>query len=345
MRIYYIGQLWQGGTCRERMHALQAKGHEIFPFDTTPWVSAGPRLFRTLAHRLNTGPSVAGLNRALAVHCRSLGEMELVWIDKGRWIYPETLALLRRLTRGRLLHYTPDAQLLQNRSRHFERSIPEYDWIVTTKPFEVDRYKVLGAKELIFVLQGYDQRFADYRPEAVATPSWASDVCFIGHHEDHYAARLKAVSETGVQLRIWGPGWSRYARWHRWARRHVYGDGVWGDDYLHALANARIALGLLSKWIPETTTTRSFEIPAVGTFLLAERTPDHQALFEEGQEAEFFSDDSELQRKIGFYLKHEQARERIAAAGRQRCQESGYSSSDQLAGILERLRQAGVGAG
>jgi spore maturation protein CgeB len=117
----------------------------------------------------------------------------------------------------------------------------------------------------------------------------------------------------------------------------VVADGIWGARYPLALASSKIALGLLSKRIPETTTTRTFEIPAMGVFMLAERTDDHLALFKEGIEAEFFGSDDELQEKIGFYLSHDDARLKIAAAGRKRCIQSGYDARSQLEKVLAHL--------
>jgi spore maturation protein CgeB len=124
-------------------------------------------------------------------------------------------------------------------------------------------------------------------------------------------------------------------------RSQVIADGIWGARYPLALACSKIALGLLSKRIPETTTTRTFEIPAMGVFMLAERTDDHLALFREGVEAEFFGSDDELQEKIGFYLNHDNARLKIAAAGRKRCVQSGYDAESQIEKVLTRLTRLG----
>jgi spore maturation protein CgeB len=208
---------------------------------------------------------------------------------------------------------------------------------VTTKPFERELYTELGANNVLFVLQSFDTRFLEYQPLQQDAAFWSSDLCFVGHFEKHYAGRMQSASDIVSQTSIWGPGWERYARRNNWARTYVKGGAIWGDDYLRALAHAKIALGLLSKWIPETTTTRSFEIPAMGIFLLAERTEDHLALFEESKEAEFFGDDEELKDKLRFYLAHDEARNRIAAAGRERCLRSGYSSPDQLKSIIQSL--------
>ena len=337
MRILYIGQLWQGGTCLERMKTLQSFGHELISFDMSPWTSAGNRIFSSLAHRTNWGPNVWDFNKTLLNYSRSLGSVDLIWIDKGRWVYPETLDLLKQRLDCPALHYTPDSQLITNKSRHFDKCIPIYDWVVTTKPFERDMYCNLGCKRVLFALQGYDPRFVAYESRLQEQDIWNSDVCFIGHYELHYAETLKAVAGDTKLLKIWGPGWLRYANKSTWAMPYVCGNGVWGEDYLRALSHAKIGLGFLTKGIPETTTTRSFEIPALGTFLLAERTDDHLALFEEGKEAEFFGSKEEMKDKIRFYLDNEVARKKIAAAGRERCLKSGYASSEQLAKILTEI--------
>jgi spore maturation protein CgeB len=290
---------------------------------------------------MNVGPPVWEMNRALAENSRAIGPVDLIWIDKGRWIYAATLDAIREQTQALVLHYTPDAHFHGNRSRHFQKCVPLYDWVVTTKPFELEKYRNCGAREILFALQGFDPRFICYRQEPKDAILWASDVCFIGHCQPHYAACLRAASEVAGRLRVWGRRWPHYAKSNEWARPYVCGDGAWGEDYLRALANTKIALGLLGKHIPETTTTRSFEIPALGIFLLAERTEDHLALFEEGKEAEYFENDDELKDKIRFYLGNDEARKRIAAAGRERCLRSGYSSAEQLARTIAKVKLRG----
>ena len=69
--------------------------------------------------------------------------------------------------------------------------------------------------------------------------------------------------------------------------------------------------------------------------MLAERTDEHLALFEEGIEAEYFDSNEELLDKVRYYLSHEDERKRIAAAGRERCVRSGYSNEDRLSKMLE----------
>lgn len=330
LRVLVVAQLRPGGNGPERVAAIEALGYAVTAFDTLPFQRQGSRTIRSLSHRTNVGGPVRALNAALAAVATEQN-YDLVWIDKGVWIYPETLAALKRKAQtGLAIHYSPDAQFSDNRSRHFFRCLPDYDLAVTTKPAELKKYRAAGARDVILILQGYSGKFRPGVGSAERRRNLAAEVCFIGRRETHYERRLRAAAEATDDLAIWGQPWPNYARRHAWASRAVRGAGLWGDDYPTALSAARIALGLLTKRSPETTTTRSFEIPASGGFLLAERTDDHLALFKEGREADFFSSDEEMVDKIRFYLGHESVRSKIAEAGQIRCVLSGYDLVGQF---------------
>jgi hypothetical protein len=147
-----------------------------------------------------------------------------------------------------------------------------------------------------------------------------------------------SLSKEGLDLKIWGPDWEYHARRDAHLRSFVKGGPVWGHDYVKALGGACIGLGLLSKYCPDQFTTRSFEIPAAGTMLLAERTDEHSELFQEGTEAEFFSSYEELVDKLHFYSKNESARALIAKHGRQRAL-SCYRWKQVLSPAIEEIEK------
>ena len=76
-------------------------------------------------------------------------EFDLVWIDKGVFIKPSVLKNLR--SRSKLLiHFTPDPAFAYHQSELFYKSIPDYDFCVTTKSFEMNDYKKYGAKNVLY---------------------------------------------------------------------------------------------------------------------------------------------------------------------------------------------------
>ena len=331
-RVLYVGALQPGSTALHRRTALEQLGLSVISLDTHPFASAGPRLARSARHRLAWGgPVISRLNSEL-VALGGDSDVDLVWIDKGVWIKPATLAALSVPGR-RLIHYAGDSMILIQRSRHFLASIPLYDVVITAKRYELEAYELYGAQRVMLLLHGYDQELFRPRPLAVDEQErFASDVCFVGRHERHYRHRIRAASETGAEVAVWG-GWQRAAVMRPWVQRVVRGPGVWNEDYVRALNGAKIGLGLLTRLAPDESTTRTFEIPACGTMLLAERSREHSELFEEGKEAEFFTGDGEMQEKIRWYMSHDRARNQIAAAGRERAVQSSYT-------YLERMRSA-----
>jgi hypothetical protein len=112
---------------------------------------------------------------------------------------------------------------------------------------------------------------------------------------------------------------------------------IYEERYAEAVAASKISLGFLREICLDEHTTRSFEIPAMGGFLLAHRSAEHLEFFEEGKEAEFFETDEEFNEKVRFYLAHDALRRRIAEAGYRRCMTSGYSYDERIQSLLPQI--------
>ena len=63
---------------------------------------------------------------------------------------------------------------------------------------------------------------------------------------------------------------------------------------------------------------RMFEVPTCGGFLLTQPTENLKKYFEEGKEVITFENFEDLVDKVGYYLQHERAREKVAKAGYER---------------------------
>src|SRR5262249_61768258 len=124
-------------------------------------------------------------------------------------------------------------------------------------------------------------------------------------------------AKNGIHVRIWANKWGKIGRY---ANLHVEGRPLVNTSvdlrYTKGICSTGINLCFLRKANRDLQTTRSVEIPACGGFMLAERTEEHCALFEEGVEAEYFGSDDELVEKCRDYLPYPDKRKKIAAAGR-----------------------------
>ncbi len=347
MKILYIGAINPPGgasTTKMRMEELERLGHEVASVDIEKYSRWGGRFPGGLVRRLKWGPPLSRL--AEDIHRTAVGfQPEVAWVDKGIWVSAATLRDIKERHRSFLVHYTPDPAIVFHQSRHFLASIPVYDLLVTTKAYELDLYRRHGARNLLHQFSSFDARV--HRPR-VPTPEekrlYESDIVFVGTYTPGRERYLRPLARLGVNLAIWGGNWRERCR-DKELRPYVRGGALSADDYVLALCSTRLALGLLSPLVPDLSTTRSLEIPACGAFLLAERTDEHLALFEEGKEAEFFASEEELIHKVGYYLEHDAERRRVAEAGRQRCLSSGHSTEDRVREIIDRIHQLIAGTG
>ena len=344
MKIVYVGPLWYGGTCLQRMEALRQLGHQILPVDTEPEdVRRKSQRFSCRVKRKLFGPSdLANANRKILAACQQK-EFDIVWIDKGITIKPETLLEVKEMyPKVKLVHYNPDDPFGAIRSgwKSFLMCAPYYDVHFVPREQNLAEYKKLGCKNVYFFYKGFNPNL--HRPLSISEEERAmlgGQVGFIGSAEKERAQSIAFLAEKGIRVKVWGHKWTRWQKKLR-AKFAVAGPSQYGQQYAKIINSFDINLGFLRKINRDQQTSRSIEIPACGAFMLAERTKEHLELFEEGKEAEFFGSNEELLEKVRYYLAHPQQRKQIAAAGRERCLKSGYSNQErlkQMLTIIERV--------
>ena len=321
-------------------------GHVLEGIDTEPphVQEAKRNLFRRIVGRLyrlgwdtdSAGEDLAGINIGIIDRIRK-SRWDILWLDKGLVVAPETLKTVKELQADCvIIGYSPDDMSARhNQSPQFLRSLSLNDIYFTTKSYGVAELKALGCKRVIFCGNAYDPFF--HKPVTLDEEDkkkLGGRVGFIGTWEFSRAHSMHCLARAGFHVRIWGVGWERC--WLSHPNLIIEKKPLWGEKYGKAISSFDINLCFLRKINRDLQTTRSVEIPACGAFMLAERTEEHLSLFEEGKEAEFFGSTDELIEKVRYYLANPALREKIAAAGRQRCVSSGYDYPSRMRWMLEQ---------
>ena len=256
----------------------------------------------------------AGLIAAAREH-----RANLVIVLGGLYVGPDDVASLRA-NGAWVVNYNYDDFFSRFRSgwSHVQRaSLPHYDLLVCTKQYNVAEVAPYNPR-VAFILHAYEPRV--HRPVPIPDAerdAWTSDVAFVGQWAKHRAALIeRLIAAVPAKYAIRGPGWERVSRSSP-IRPYIASSHVYGDDMAKALGGAKICLGFLRKENRDDYTTRTFEIPACGGVLLAERTPLHQSLFRDGEEAVFFDAEhpDDLVAKARMLLTDDAKRESIRRAG------------------------------
>jgi len=346
MRILIVGQ-WRWLQYEEAFaRGLRDNGVEVTELRLAPYFS-GP-LGRLQYALPVAGPGAIRAGRAILAAARS-ARPDFVLFWRPTHVLRRTLLALRRLGIATISYNNDDPfspGLADQRRWHrralwrlYRKALPLFDFNFFYRRVNCEEAKANGARHAD-VLLPYFLPWQE-RPIALSEADKArfdADVVFVGHFENDGRDRdLLALSAEGLSTRVWGD--------ETWAESALTGSGavagpittVVGEDYAKALCGGRICLCYMSKLNRDGYTRRCFEIPATGRVMLAERTAELGALFEEGAEACFFSSREELVRKARWLIDNPDERRRIAEGGRRRVWADGHDVSSRARRFIAQL--------
>lgn len=351
LKILYIGPDFPGSNATSWRDAFLELGHEVRTVNDERFDPAPAGLAARIVRKLRRRPSRANVEALNAAVLRACGEFRphLTFFAKAYHITPDTLDAAAAYG-PRFVYMNDDMFNPANQSPTFAVNVPRFDCILTTKSFNVREFERAGAPLALYLPNAYDP---SVHYPAAPTPAerreMEGDAAFIGTFRAARADFLARIAGTRDRFRmnVWGNGWGKMRRYphraRRWRRLRaaVHGTAVIGERMGKAIAANAVCLGLLYHENRDLHTSRSFEIPACGGFMLAERTEEHLLYFTENREAAYFGSFDELISKLRFYAAHDEARERIARAGYRRAVESAYRYVDRARAALDcfaRLR-------
>lgn len=348
LRILAVSELWPGSNGYAYVRAFQRLGHSVWVVPServvpSAWTSKPLRLLRRVLEPV----LVREYNDLLIEEARKLVP-HLFFVFKGRWVKGSTVRRLREMGIATINLY-PDVSFMAH-GPYLPRALPQYDWIFQTKTFGlIDLAKTLGVQHASFLPHSFDPEV--HRPmilDDYEHQIYDCDVSFVGTWSPKKQQILEHVTQAlpNIKLRIWGEQWE-----HTSGPLAAYwqGRGAHGDEYAKALVASKINLAILSEIRKgassgDRTTSRTFQIPATGAFMLHERTPEILSYFIEDKECACFDKPEEVVQKIAYYLSHTEIREKIAAAGHQRALHSGYCVDNQSGTVLRKFAELRLAA-
>jgi hypothetical protein len=337
-RILFIGENWYGSDARSCAEALRRLGHDVFDIDEQTFFPQVNMFSSRVVRRLLWFKMVEEFNNYILREVDNF-QPDIFLAFKGNYIYAKTLKSLHSREIA-LYNYFPDTSAFSC-GKWLPKSLPEYDCVFHTKPFwYMDVTKIIPLKAGFFLPHGYNPSL--HRPvklEARDISDYGCDVSFIATHTRYKEMLLSRLISLRPKLNlcVWGNGWASRCNSSN-LRECVKGFALLGDHYTKGIQAARISLGIMSgPWSGassgDLTTTRTYNIPASGGFLLHERNPEVLGLYKEGEEIACFESAEELAEKIDYYLAHPEERDSIARAAHARCVPA-YSYDNRMAELL-----------
>jgi spore maturation protein CgeB len=336
----FAGDLWHGATLQGLAHGFRRLGWLIDEVDVNRFFrSRGGRMTRAI-ERLAARANRADYNRAILASARRHQAQLLVTV-KGNHIAPATLAQLR--AEGvRSVNFYPDVEFEHG---GIDRTmLAAYDLVASTKtyhfPYLTD---TLGADRAAFVHHGYSSLV--HRPLSVPRDDadYDRDLLYVGNYAPAKFEWLLqvAVAHPRRSLLVVGNNWTAPARGTA-LERSIHGHAVVGDHYAAMIGASRINIALhhgpvrTPGW-EDQVSTRSFEIPACGGFMLHIDNAEVRSLFDVPGEIDTFATPDELNAKIARYLDNPDERRAAAARGHARAAPA-YSLDARARELADLLR-------
>jgi hypothetical protein len=317
--------------------ALESLGHEVRVVDpASAYTFLDRKPFRWLRRPYGGGvPSGYGRFRSLMKRAASAFDPDLV-LAVGGCLGGDLIQEMRARSSARFAMYSTDNPFNPAVSPPYvQESLPYWDLVATPRRATIPELSRYCRGSVCYLAFGYDATL--HFPEQPANEAeWArfgSDIAFLGGCDRDRVPYLNPLAQAeDLRVGLYG---GYYGFTPALKRRHL--GMAYGRDYRLALGGTKVALCLVRKANADGHVMRTYETPACGAFLLAERTVDHEEIFREGQDAAFFSSPDEMLDKTRFYAANCAARKKIAECGYNRVVKAGNSYADRLRTLLRYL--------
>ncbi|WP_259070310.1 CgeB family protein [Mucilaginibacter sp. X4EP1] len=342
MKILFVANLKNpSASGRQRLWALQQSNATIIAFDKGKYPSKLGR-FSGPAAKIFKQSSLMRNDKLLGKDLIALGKQtnpDVIWIEWATELRPSVLNELRALTSHPLLISFQDDNPWGKRRgdrwmwRNYFKVVPFFDLHLVKRESDIANLKGLGGKNFRMWKHGVYSPLFHPLAEPVKKKH---PVSFVGTCIDGRVQLIEYLLTNNVDIHVFGNRWDqrsnlpkRYpANFHPSAEGEVYAD---------VIHQSQICLGLVSHSNQDEWTMRTYEVPGSAGLLLAERTPVHEALFEEDKEMAFFSTAEECLKKIENLLADPEHCLNMGRQAYQKCKNSHFTLEEEMQHLLNEI--------
>ena len=305
--------------------------------DTDPFILN--KYFIKIQHHLNVGPGIFFLNKKIRETILNK-KYDIVFVDNKPYLSTKTLHSIKRvLPTAKIVDVlTDDPFGRYSRSwKMLRKTASLYDKFFVQRKVNIEELKGFGAKSIELCFRSYDPAFN--RPLILSEEDkgkYSTAIGFVGTYENIRDEYIAYLIKHNIPVSITGDGWTKSKNWSL-IKPFYRGPSIYGEEYIKTINGMEIALHFLRHANRDEQDSRTFEIPACGVFMLAEKSDLHLNLFVPDKEAVFFETKEELLQKVKYFMVHTNERESIAKAGLAACKNNNYSHVGRLKEVIKNI--------
>jgi len=344
LKLLFIGHTWNGSSARSLRDALSVTTSvELDDIGEDHYQPKGRNLFIRGMNRLLKPVYQRELAAEILRRCREF-KPDAVIVYKGSLVSSLAISSIRSMGIN-TINVFPDASPHAH-GESLRKSMGQYDLVISTKPHHPDHWRnTYGyTNHCVCVPHGYDPdvHLWEYTPElqdldVVIAASWRRQ------YGELMAEVGRLLPDSEISVALAGPGWAEHR--NNLPRHWQFPGALHGRAYGEFVRRAKIVIApvhtdvtIAGRQQPgDQDTTRTYELPAAGTFFLHKRTAFAEKVYDEGKECVFWADTAELVDKIRYFLPREQERREIALSAHNRAVPA-YSVPARAQEILSHVR-------
>lgn len=308
------------------MKALEELGHTVMPFPFNQCLILNRYfnlsnevlydLFGRISRRSRWNKIEYSFTNQGLVEAVKYYRPDLLFIDTGETIYPETLKSITKMKqRPVIINWLLDDPFRDPNLGNVLKGLPFYDYLFIFDPYYIAPLKYAGAKDVRYLPLACDpdvhRKFNLSLKEIVKLKS---EVCFVGALTPK---RVQFFNKwNGFDLGLWG--WNAKILKNYPKVKGFYRGKAFGEMLSKIFSCSQIVLNMHHDQSVHGLNLRTFEAAGCGAFQLVDYVEEVQRLFLVGEEIVTYENYHDLKDKITYYLKHDSEREEIGRNAQKR---------------------------